>query len=72
MVIEQITVPDDYKTAYGLRCTVTFRQIFTATVSTIKVAVSGRSDATESTSKASVAPTAAPGSLLSSSVFQDQ
>lgn len=37
MLIETITVPDDYRTLYGLRATITMKEILVATVQTVKI-----------------------------------
>lgn len=37
MLIEEITAPDDYKTQFGMRCTVTLKEIFVVEVSTTTV-----------------------------------
>ncbi|USG65159.1 hypothetical protein NDK47_24050 [Brevibacillus ruminantium] len=37
MLIEEINAPDDYTTLYGLRCTVTLREIMVAQVRTVKI-----------------------------------
>ncbi|WNF07272.1 phage baseplate protein [Brevibacillus borstelensis] len=37
MLIEEISAPDDFTTLYGLRCTVTLREIIVAQVRTVKI-----------------------------------
>lgn len=37
MLIEELSAPDDFTTLYGLRCTVTLREIIVARVRTIKI-----------------------------------
>ncbi|SFE43349.1 hypothetical protein SAMN04487969_102496 [Paenibacillus algorifonticola] len=37
MLIEVISAPDDYKTMFGLRCTVTMRELLVAQVKTVKI-----------------------------------
>ncbi|HBC94300.1 MAG TPA: hypothetical protein DCZ10_15735 [Pelotomaculum sp.] len=54
MLIETIAAPDDYTTLYGLRATVTLREIFVATVKTVKI--SSRPHATDSTPRGDVQP----------------
>ena len=49
MLIEEITAPDDYKTQFGMRCTVTLREIFVVKVST--TTVSARKHSTGSTNR---------------------
>jgi hypothetical protein len=48
MLIQAITSSDDVRTAYGLRCLITLRQIILATVQTT-TAVSSKSQTTDST-----------------------
>ena len=47
MLIETIAVPDDYTTQLGLKATVTLREVFVATVKTVKI--SARPQVTDST-----------------------
>jgi hypothetical protein len=54
MLIEEITAPDDFKTQFGLRCTVTMKEIFVVEVST--TTVSARPQSTGSTNKGAVQP----------------
>lgn len=42
MLIETLTVPDDYKTLYSLRCTVTLREIIVAEVKTVQLSAKGQ------------------------------
>lgn len=58
MLIESIDAPDDYKTQFGLRCTVTMKEIFVVEVT--KTTVSARSQTTGSTSKGAVQPEPVP------------
>jgi hypothetical protein len=58
MLIEEITAPDDFKTQFGLRCTVTMKEIFVVEVST--TTVSARPQSTGSTSKGSIQPEPLP------------
>lgn len=58
MLIEEITVPDDFKTQFGLRCTVTMKEIFVVEVST--ATVSAREHSTGSTNKGAVQPEPVP------------
>lgn len=37
MLIEELTAPDDFTTLYGLRCTVTMREIMVSQVRTVKI-----------------------------------
>lgn len=37
MLIEVISAPDDYTTQYGMKCTVTFREVLVAQVQTVKI-----------------------------------
>jgi hypothetical protein len=54
MLIETLSVPDDYKTLYGLRATVTMREIMVATVQTVKI--SARPQITDKTVRGNVEP----------------
>lgn len=54
MLIETIAVPDDYATRYGLKATVTMREIFVATVKTVKL--SARPHVTDSTNRGQLQP----------------
>ena len=54
MLIETIAAPDDYKTLYGLRATVTFREIIIASTKTVKI--SARPHVTDSTNRGNVEP----------------
>lgn len=49
MLIENISAPDDSKSLYGLRCTVTLKEIFVVNVA--KTKVSARPDATDFTDR---------------------
>jgi len=48
MVIEQITVHDDYRTQNGLRCTINFKQLLVALVATTTSSASQITDTTNS------------------------
>ena len=63
MLIESITVPDDVKTLYGLRCTVVLREIFLVEVA--KTKVSARSAATGSSNRGTQQATAPTESIAS-------
>jgi len=52
MLIETIAVPDDNLTQYGLKATVTMKEVFVATVKTVKV--SARPHVTDSTNRGTV------------------
>jgi hypothetical protein len=54
MLIESIVAPDDYKTQYSLKATVTFREIMIASTKTVKI--SARAQVTGSTNKGNVQP----------------
>lgn len=54
MLIETISVPDDYTTLYGLKATVVLKEVIVATVQTVKV--SARPQITDSTNRAVVEP----------------
>ena len=54
MLIETIEAPDDYITLYGLRATVTMREIFVAVVETVKI--SARPQVTDSTARGQIEP----------------
>ena len=54
MLIESIVVPDDYKTLYSLKATVTFREIMIVSTKTIKI--SARAQVTDSTNRGNVEP----------------
>lgn len=62
MLIESLSAPDDYKTLYGLRCTVTMREIMVVDVA--QGTVSARPQTTGSTQQGTVQPTEAPPSIL--------
>ena len=66
MLIETITVPDDFKTMFGLRATVGLREIITAKTST--VAMPDRSSTapqkTGETTKGTIQPAADNRSIL--------
>ncbi|MDQ7094217.1 fibronectin type III domain-containing protein [Desulfosporosinus sp. PR] len=54
MLISEIAVPDDYTTLYGLKATVTLREVFVASVKTVKV--SANPHVTDSTNRGVVVP----------------
>lgn len=54
MLIETITAPDDVKTLYGLRATITLREIIVAEVRTVKI--SARPQITNSTNRGTQEP----------------
>jgi hypothetical protein len=62
MMLEELTVPDDYKTQFGLRATVRFTEILVAKVS--KVTVSSKPHITEKTNKGKQQPTDPPDTAL--------
>lgn len=62
MLIEQLTVPDDYTTHHGLKCTVDFQELLVATVQTVKV--SSNPAVTSNTTKGTQHPQQVPPSLL--------
>jgi hypothetical protein len=62
MLIEVISVPDDYRTQYGLNATVTFREIIIARTKTVKV--SARAQVTDSTNRGNVEPVEPNKSIL--------
>jgi hypothetical protein len=66
MLIESIVAPDDNKTAYGLKVTVTLKEVFVASVTTVKI--SARAQKSESTNEGDQKPQEANESLLSSIV----
>lgn len=49
MMVEVISAPDDYKTLYGLRATITLKEIMVAEVQTVRI--SARPQVTNSTQK---------------------
>jgi len=62
MLVESIHAPDDYKTRDGLRCTVAFREIIMATVTT--TLVSARPNASQTSSKTTAQPTEPSSTVL--------
>lgn len=64
MLIESLSAPDDYKTLYGLRCTVTLREIMVVDVP--QTTVSARPQTTGSTQQGSVQPTEPPPTIAAS------
>ena len=63
MVIAHISAPDDVKTMYGLKCLVTFQQIFTASVEKQKTSLIPH--VSNQTDKGAIATTPITGSALS-------
>jgi len=63
MLIETISVPDDYKTLYSLKVTVSLREIMVATVKTVKL--SARPQVTGSTNRGNPEPVEPNKSILS-------
>lgn len=63
MVIENISSPDTKETKYGLRCFVTFQQIFTSEIVVVKT--SARPQTTDQTQSGSRQVTPMTGSVLS-------
>lgn len=64
MLIESISAPDDYMTLEGLKATVTLKEVFVASVQTVKV--SARPQVTDSTNRGNVEPIKPDESILSS------
>lgn len=62
MLIEVLSVPDDYTTRYGLRATVTFREILVAQVSTVKI--SARPQVTDNSQRGKPEPVNPTQSIL--------
>lgn len=62
MLIETISVPDDYRTLYGLKATVTFREVLIASTKTVKL--SARPQVTDSTNMGNVEPVDPNQSIL--------
>jgi len=62
MLIETMAVPDDYTTRYGLKATVTMREIFVATVKTVKI--SARPQVTNNTQRGQLQPKKRDESIL--------
>ncbi len=62
MLIETLSAPDDYKTIFGLRATVTFKEVLVATTRTVKV--SARPKITDSNNKGKVEPVTSNSSIL--------
>jgi len=72
MLIETIAVPDDYTTQFGLKATVTLKEVFVATVKTVKV--SARPQVTDSTNRGEVVPQAPNASVwkqITGALFPD-
>ncbi len=64
MMVETISTTDDSKTTYGLRATVTLKQIFVVSVTTVKI--SERPHKSEKTNEGDQKVIKADKSLLSS------
>lgn len=62
MLIEVISVPDDYKTSSALKATVTFKQILVAEVTTVKL--SERPQVTDSTNRGNPEPVTPNQSII--------
>lgn len=62
MLIESISVPDDYKSLYGLKATVTFREIIVASVNTVKISTNNQ--VTGSTNRGNPEPVKSDQSIL--------
>ena len=62
MIIEEINTPNDFKTQFGLRCTVTMKEIFVVEVS--KTTVSARPQTTGQTNRNVQQPTEPPPTVL--------
>jgi hypothetical protein len=68
MLIESIVAPDDNKTAYGLKATVTLKEVFVANVTTVKI--SARAQKSENTNEGDQKPQEANESLAYSVLNQ--
>jgi hypothetical protein len=62
MLIESLSVPDSNETLYGLKCTVTMKEVIVATTRTVKV--SSRPHVTDSTNRGNAEPADAKESIL--------
>ena len=62
MMIETLSVPDDYKSLYGLRATVTLKEVLVAETRTVKI--STRASITDSTNRGKQEPVPPPKSVL--------
>jgi hypothetical protein len=62
MLIEVLTAPDDVKTLDGLRCTVTFREVIVAQVTTVQI--SARQLVTDNANQGTVEPADPEQSIL--------
>ena len=62
MLIEVLSAPDDYTTLEGLRCTVTFKEIFVAQVRTVKI--SARPEVTDSMNRGAPEPVKPDQSIM--------
>lgn len=62
MLVEVLSAPDDFTTLDGLRCTVTFREILVAQVTTVKI--SSRPQVTDSSKRGSPEPVTPNQSIL--------
>lgn len=68
MIIENISAPDDNKTVFGLKATVTLKEIFVACVTTVKI--SERPQKSEETNEGDQKAQKAEGSILAQ-IFTD-
>lgn len=62
LLIEALSVPDDYKTLYGLRASVTMKEVLVATTKTVKI--SARPQTTNSTNRGQPEPVEPNESIL--------
>ena len=62
MLITALSVPDDYKTLYGLRASVTMKEVLVATTKTVKI--SARPQTTNSTNRGQPEPAEPNESIL--------
>jgi len=62
MLIEVLTAPDDHETLDGLNCTVTFRELIVAQVTTVQI--SARPEVTDSSKRGSPEPATLNQSIL--------
>lgn len=62
MLIEVLSAPDDYTTLNGLRCTVTFREILVAQVTTVQI--SARPQVTDNSNRGTPEPVQPNQSIL--------
>ena len=62
MLVQSISIPDDYKTLHGLRASVTMQEIFVASTTTVKI--SANPQTTDSTNRGNPEPLQLNGSIL--------